>query len=390
MTASVANPARSKRILMTARMYGAGGIETHFLNLSRLLVERGAEVTLVVRLADPQTPLVQMHREIPLRILDTPFARHWRWFRLSTAWAMTVWSLQLDSAYFDMLYTVEVSRFTCFLSRFVRRGGFVIGNRIGEPLRDCDSLDATGRQHLNGFIVESDLQASAVSRLYADLPVAAIPLMAYVNAPPRQPRHLNDGLHVAFLGRYDRAKGVYRLLDIWQELPIQPARLDFYGHGAEQEGLKHEVRRRGLQDRVEIHGGWTKSEELTSILANTDLLVLPSETEGLPLVLLESIAHGVPFVATDVGAVRTLAADNSDVRVVPLDNAALARGIVEMAAALRAGLVSGSRLQEYHRRRYSGEYVGGLWAQALLEPERFWAERRAPAELESSLTAAVR
>jgi glycosyltransferase involved in cell wall biosynthesis len=258
----------------------------------------------------------------------------------------------------------------------VRRDGYVFGNRIGELLAASGELDPIGREQLDGFLVESELQAEPVRRFHPTLPVAAIPLMAFIHAPAREPRPSTNGLRVAFLGRYDRAKGIYRLLDLWPQLPIQPARLDFYGHGAEREGLQREVGRRALESSVEIHGGWTTSDELTSILAGTDLVVLPSETEGLPLVLLEAMAHGVPFVASDVGAIRTLAEDNPDVSVVPLDSAALAVGIAEMAVAIRTGRVSGPRLQEYHRRRYSCEKLACLWAEALLEPERFWAERR--------------
>src|SRR5437588_261852 len=82
-----------------------------------------------------------------------------------------------------------------------------------------------------------------------------------------------------------------------------------------------------------LAGPWLDGPELSTILANVDLIVLPSETEGLPVVLLEALAHGVPFVASDVGAVRTLAEDNPDVRVVPLENDAFARAICEMVAA---------------------------------------------------------
>ena len=376
MHTAVSGQREGKRILMTARLCGAGGVETHLLNLSRLLVEHGAEVTLVTRFGNPETPLMRTYREIPIDLRDTPFARDLRQLRLSTAWAMAVWPWQMPRKYFDLLYTVEISRFTGFLSRFIRRDGFVIGNRIGEPLPDAESLDPVGRAHLSGFIAESELQASSVQRRNADLPVAAIPLMAYVNAPPRQPRSSDNGLHIAFLGRYDRAKGIYRLLDIWPELAIPGASLHFYGHGAERQRLQQEVRRRNLESSVKVHDGWSRGEELTGILNNIDLLVLPSETEGLPLVLLESMAHGVPFVATDVGACRTLAQNNPDVRVVPLDNAALARAIVEIASAVRAGQVSGARLQEYHRRFYSAERVSKLWVEALLEPEHFWAERK--------------
>ena len=376
MTANAHRFAKGRRILITARLYGAGGIETHLLNLSRLLVDRGAEVSVVTRFANPETPLVKLRREIPVRWFDTPFAHDLRWFRLSTAWALAAWPLRLKAASFDVLYTLEVSRFTPFLRRFVRRGGYVVGNGAGEPLPDFNALDPVGRRALNAFIVESELQAAPLRRSSESVPVAAIPQMALVQkAPPRRPRTI-DRFRVAFLGRYARQKGVYRLLDIWETLAGQSMRLDFFGHGAERAGLEQEIQRRGLADHVRVHGGWSSCDELAEIMAATDLVVLPSESEGLPLVLLEAMAYGVPFVASDVGAVRTLAEDNPDVRVVPPDNAALAAGIIEMAGAIRAGKVQGARLQEYHRCRYGAERIAHMWANALLQPERFWTEQR--------------
>jgi len=110
-------------------------------------------------------------------------------------------------------------------------------------------------------------------------------------------------------------------------------------------------------------------------MAATDLVVLPSETEGLPLVLLEAMAYGVPFVAGNVGAIASLAENNPDVRVVALDNTAFAEAIREMECEIRAGKIVGRRLQDYHRARYGHDRLAGLWSQALLEPEQFWSAR---------------
>jgi glycosyltransferase involved in cell wall biosynthesis len=361
-----------RHILITARLYGAGGIETHLLNLCRLLVDNGAEVTFVTRLARPETPLVQLAREIPIRLISTPFANDLRWFRLSTVWALLVWPLLLRRRRFDVLYTVEISRFTEFLARFVKSSGRVIAGRIGEPLKDHSSIYPKAKDVLDGVIVETPVQAVAFqAAVPADVPVAAIPLLGQYSEPPKRTSRSVDELRIAFLGRYDRAKGIYRLLQLWKALDIQPARLDFHGHGKETDNLRQEIEDRGLRG-VHVNGGWTGVNELSAILARTDLVVLPSETEGLPVVLLEAMAYGVPFVATDVGAVCTFADDNPDVRVVALDDAALKDGIEEMGKKIRSGQIRGDRLQGYHRSRYSYEYLSRRWVDALLNAEQFW------------------
>ena len=103
-----------------------------------------------------------------------------------------------------------------------------------------------------------------------------------------------------------------------------------------------------------------------------DLLVLLSDEEGFPMTLLESMAFGVPFVATDVGAVRVMAEDNPDVCIVKREERAMKAAIEEMARRIRNGEVRGERLQEYHRRRFGHEKVARQWLEALLNPEKFW------------------
>jgi glycosyltransferase involved in cell wall biosynthesis len=361
-----------KRILISATLYGAGGTETHLLNLSQLLVRHGAEVTVVVRYANPETPLVKFCERIPVRFLKTPFAGNLRLFRLSTAWSVAAWPFQLPQRHFDVLYTFQVSRFTGFLARHVKRGGQLLWSIAGEPLIKAPKGYAN-TSFLTGVIVETEMQAEAArSALNDNLPVGVIPLLGHVlKPPPRQPRLVHQ-IRITFLGRFHRQKGVYRLLDLWSELDIQPARLDFYGHGEEGTALNREIQRRGLSPQVRVNGPWSNPEELSAILSETDLMVLPSETEGLPVVLLEAMAHGVPFVATDVGAVKTLAQDNPDVRVVALESEALKGAIQELAHDIRGGCIRGDRLQQYHHAHYGYEALSERWLNALLNPERFW------------------
>lgn len=367
-------PVIKHRILINARLNCAGGVETHLLNLCRLLVAHGAEVTLVSRCVNPETPLVRLRREIPIRFISTPFAQDLRLFRLSTAWALAFWPLLLRRN-FDVLLTMEASPFTKFLVKFLRPNGKVLLNRVGALARSSDILNSHARSVLSGVLVESSIQAEAARRAFGlTMPVAGLPHLSHSDGVPQRDRKLcaGDDLHVAFLGRFDPAKGIYRLLDLWPTLKLGPARLDFYGHGAERDRLVKTIRERGLTSSVAVHGGWADAVELTAIMNRTDMIVLPSETEGLPLVLLEAMAYGVPFVATDVGAVRTLAEDNPDVEIVSGDDESLQAGIERLVRGLRDGQVKGERLQAYHQARYGYESLSRLWIAALLQAEGFW------------------
>ena len=71
----------------------------------------------------------------------------------------------------------------------------------------------------------------------------------------------------------------------------------------------------GFADRVHF-AGWRA--DIPQILAASRLLVLPSLWEGMPNVVLEAMAAGLPVVATDVEGVRELLGPAADGQVVPL------------------------------------------------------------------------
>jgi glycosyltransferase involved in cell wall biosynthesis len=356
-----------QRIIISTRLNGAGGVETHLFKLSRVLAGRGAEVTIASRVVNPSTPLVDVCRTIPVKIVKTPFAGKRRYFRLSTAWALVFWPTVFLRGRFDVLYTFEFSSFTRFLSYFVKPRGKVIGNCVGDLTKAAPWLGKRINACVSELIVESSPQKTVITQnCKLKVPVRVIPLLGHYQASVATHTPEHEKFEVAFLGRYERAKGIYRLLDIWSDLGVEGASLHFYGGGPERDRLEREIRVRGLHSSVDIHGGWNEEGELSAILQRTDLVVLPSEAEGLPVVLLEAMAYGVPFVASDVGAVRTLAQDNPDVRVVPLDNFALRKAILEMMRVIREGRVSRKRLQAYHRGRYPFERIADAWAISLL------------------------
>jgi glycosyltransferase involved in cell wall biosynthesis len=327
-------------------------------------------VLFVTRNSTEGVPVLEALRDIRVRCLSTPFAN--RGGRASTLWSMVAWQAQIRDKV-DVLYTFDTTWFAVFLSRFVKPDGYVIGTHAGPPHLEREYVHPATRQILNGFLVESASQIEAYRSL--GVPIGAIPHLANVRGAPRWRQRKIDTLRVAFMGRLDRNKGMYRLLDVWPSLQIQPATLDIYGDGRERLGLEKEVRNLGLAENIRLRGAWTP-EELPAIMDKTDLVVLPSEYEGLPLVLLECMAFGVPFVASDVGAVRSLAEDNLDVRVVPLENGAITSAIQEVAAGIRGGEIRGDRLQQYYLRRYGHEHVANQWVSALMNPEEFWGPKR--------------
>src|SRR4051794_30246244 len=77
-----------------------------------------------------------------------------------------------------------------------------------------------------------------------------------------------------------------------------PWRLSFVGDGPTRTEVEAEVRRLGLTDRVEFLGD---RGDIAEILASSDLFVLATKWEGLPLSILEAMRAGLPVITSDVG-----------------------------------------------------------------------------------------
>ena len=102
-----------------------------------------------------------------------------------------------------------------------------------------------------------------------------------------------DYFNVLFVGRVGPRKGVHYLLDSWNKLALPNSKLTLVGINEFPNGQleKRLGKARYLPSMPR--------DELSNLYQQADLLVLPSLVEGFGLVLLEALAHGVPFIASN-------------------------------------------------------------------------------------------
>ncbi len=124
------------------------------------------------------------------------------------------------------------------------------------------------------------------------------------DAPPRVYRQEGPFL-ILSAGRLTAQKDFSSLLAAFALLAddLPGARLALAGEGRLGEALRDQARRLGIEQRVDFLG--TRSD-LEQWMARADLFVLPSRYEGLPTVLLECMARGLPVVASDIPGTREL------------------------------------------------------------------------------------
>jgi len=115
--------------------------------------------------------------------------------------------------------------------------------------------------------------------------------------PPRTP-DTQGPLRLLYVGRLGAQKNVARLLDA-MSLVTEPVRLRIVGDGELRAGLEEQAARLDLGDLVEFCGR-LHGAELVDAYASAQAFVLPSDREGMPLVVMEAMAAGLPVIATKV------------------------------------------------------------------------------------------
>lgn len=108
----------------------------------------------------------------------------------------------------------------------------------------------------------------------------------------------------------------------WKQLYGDRFRLVMIGDGVLKSGLERLADQLGTRQNISFLGSIPHAQ-IASWFQAANLTILTSHSEGVPNVLLESIACGTPFVATDVGGVREIADPHSDHLIAAGDEAAL-------------------------------------------------------------------
>jgi glycosyltransferase involved in cell wall biosynthesis len=185
---------------------------------------------------------------------------------------------------------------------------FVDQRMLARKLADA-AFVVTISEYNRGFLADY-VDSGRIHVVHAGIDPGAYPFMPRA-VPSQGPVR---ALCVASLQEY---KGHAVLFDaLADESALERVELDLVGAGPLRAALERQVRELGLGDRVRFHGS-ASEDTVRGLLERADLFVLPSviarggQMEGLPVVLMEALASGVPVVATRLSGIPELVSDGS-------------------------------------------------------------------------------
>ncbi len=180
--------------------------------------------------------------------------------------------------------------------------------------------------------------------------------------PPR-----SETPRLLYLGRLKRYKRIELLLDVVAEIP--GAVLDVAGEGDHRPELEAEIARRGLADRVVLHGHVSEAEK-ASLYARAWVNLTASSAEGWCLTVMEAATCGTPSAALRVGGLPESIVDGETGLLAddgPGLTAAVARLVADEPLRTRMGEAARARAAEFTWERTARESLDLLESTAARE-----------------------
>lgn len=348
MGAERAERAGALRVLLVVDSLDGGGAERHVVDLAVALRNRGHDVTvacsvggvLAGALGDARVPLCALVGRLVKR-------------RVSPVFALRLRRLVRSGAY-DLVHAhIYASAAAAALATAGTGVPLVVTEHTEAPWRRRRSRAVS--RWLYGRATRIVAVSTAISRLLAsgygvrrDRLSVVTPAVLPLPAPPSARR---GGQLVGLAGRLQASKGVDVFLRAAAQVRglVPTARFVVVGDGPLRGELECLAAQLGMADHVDFLGF---RDDARSVIASLDVLVVPSRTDGAPLVVFEAMAAGVPVLASAVGGIPDQIRHDVDGLLVPSGDPAAVAGalaglLTDSERAVRLGAAGLRRAAEF-------------------------------------------
>jgi glycosyltransferase involved in cell wall biosynthesis len=130
---------------------------------------------------------------------------------------------------------------------------------------------------------------------------------------------VNDPPVIVFAGRFMEQKSPLQVIQTLNEIKAIPWKCVMIGDGPLMPAVKKSITELGMEDRF-VLTGWITPEEVMNWFGKSDILFMPSLSEGLPVVGVQALSKGLAIVASRVGGFVDLVDENQNGYLIELGN----------------------------------------------------------------------
>ena len=323
-----------------------GGAETHAAQLSAVLASRGHQVMVLT------TSLVNGTRSLPSSLAGAVICElasidHQRWFALRCGWKLLRERRKYSIVQFFHagLHTLVGMVVAAALRKriIVMFAGTGYGQCLQQTWLGRLQLQLFRRLADRIFILNSamyeELIALGFSRAKLAYVAFGVDPLALEPASPAERQELRrkwgvplDAIVVATICRFVWEKSIDTMIDAFAQVRRSESTvvLMLGGDGPEYDAINTQVRRLGLTDVTRFLGPLDK-EQVAEVLRLTDVYMLVSISEGLPVALIEAMAAGLPSVVSDIPGTEALVqTDQEGYRIKAGDIQAIANTLIKL------------------------------------------------------------
>ena len=246
---------------------------------------------------------------------------------------------------------------------------YLPGNDFSGVLRKMATKIVVRNAAMVTTVTENLAQAMQAHGLFNDRYVTLPNVVNFELFKPKP--HHNDIPKIAHVSCFeDKSKNISGLLDALKLLKDKdiPYQAVLIGEGMDLEAMKQKTNNLELNDRV-IFTGLLQGQTLADTLASCDFLVLSSNYENMPVVILEALGCGLPVVSTRVGGIAEIINESNGILVPPADTQALAIAMEQCCHTYNNYKPESLRAQVMER--YDTKQVGKLldeWYREIIHP----------------------
>jgi glycosyltransferase involved in cell wall biosynthesis len=124
----------------------------------------------------------------------------------------------------------------------------------------------------------------------------------------QSPREPHSPRRLVFAGRFNPQKNLLFLIDLLERVSDLDWEMEMLGDGPLMDAVRARIHSAGLTDRIRMPG-WVEPETVETTMSESDILVLPSLSEGLPIVGTRALGTGLAILASDIGGNRDVVQD---------------------------------------------------------------------------------